>query len=95
MTNAPARTRSAARPVEPASPIVRTEPVLSSPLSSGVLILVIISLFFWHALWGIPGAILAVPLLAMFKIICNHVEPLKSVDDIIGAYGFYKAAPYW
>ena len=48
-------------------------------------VLVIISLFFWHALWGIPGALLAVPLLAMFKIICDRVEPLKPVGHIIGA----------
>jgi predicted PurR-regulated permease PerM len=25
-------------------------------------VLVIISLFFWHFVWGIPGALLAVPL---------------------------------
>jgi predicted PurR-regulated permease PerM len=42
-------------------------------------VLIIISLFFWHLLWGIPGALLAVPLLAMFKIICDRVEPLKPV----------------
>jgi predicted PurR-regulated permease PerM len=48
-------------------------------------VLVIISLFFWHALWGIPGALLAVPLLAMFKILCDRVEPLKPVGHIIGA----------
>jgi predicted PurR-regulated permease PerM len=48
-------------------------------------VLVIISLFFWHFLWGIPGALLAVPLLAMFKIICDRIEPLKPVGRIIGA----------
>jgi predicted PurR-regulated permease PerM len=48
-------------------------------------VLVIISLFFWHFLWGIAGALLAVPLLAMFKIICDRVEPLKPVGHIIGA----------
>jgi predicted PurR-regulated permease PerM len=48
-------------------------------------VLIIISLFFWDALWGIPGALLAVPLLAMFKIICDRVEPLKPVGHIIGA----------
>jgi predicted PurR-regulated permease PerM len=48
-------------------------------------VLVIVALFFWHALWGIPGALLAVPLLAMFKIICDRVEPLKPVGHIIGA----------
>jgi predicted PurR-regulated permease PerM len=48
-------------------------------------VLVIISLFFWHAMWGIPGALLAVPLLATFKIICDRVEPLKPVGHIMGA----------
>jgi predicted PurR-regulated permease PerM len=46
-------------------------------------VLVIVSLFFWHAIWGIPGALLAVPLLAMFKIVCDHVESLKPVAHII------------
>jgi len=48
-------------------------------------VLVIVSLFFWHALWGIPGALLAVPLLAMFKIVCDRVEVLKPAGHIIGA----------
>lgn len=48
-------------------------------------VLVIVSLFFWHAIWGIPGALLAVPLLAMFKILCDHVDPLKPVGHVIGA----------
>ena len=48
-------------------------------------VLVIVSLFFWHTLWGIPGALLAVPLLAMVKIIADRVEPLKPLGHIIGA----------
>lgn len=48
-------------------------------------VLVIISLFFWHAVWGITGTLLAVPLLAMFKIMCDHIEPLKPVGHVIGA----------
>ncbi len=48
-------------------------------------VLVIVSLFFWHELWGIAGALLAVPLLAIFKIICDRVEPLKPAGHIIGA----------
>jgi len=48
-------------------------------------VLVIVSLFFWHAVWGVPGALLAVPLLAMFKILCDRVEALKPVGHIIGA----------
>jgi predicted PurR-regulated permease PerM len=48
-------------------------------------VLVIVSLFFWHALWGIPGALLAVPLLAVLKTVCDHVDPLKPVAHIMGA----------
>lgn len=48
-------------------------------------VLVIASLFFWHMLWGIPGALLAVPLLAMMKIVSDRVEPLKPLGHIIGS----------
>ncbi len=48
-------------------------------------VLVIVSLFFWHTIWGIPGALLAVPILAMIKIVSDRVEPLKPVGHIIGA----------
>jgi predicted PurR-regulated permease PerM len=48
-------------------------------------VLVIVSLFFWYAVWGVPGALLAVPLLAMFKILCDRVELLQPVGHIIGS----------
>ncbi len=48
-------------------------------------VIVIVALFFWHGLWGIPGALLAVPLLAMFKILCDHVDALKPVGKVIGS----------
>src|SRR6202048_4087807 len=43
-------------------------------------VLVIISLFFWHIVWGIPGA-----LLAIFKITADRIEPLKPIGHIIGS----------
>ncbi|MDE2115610.1 MAG: AI-2E family transporter [Hyphomicrobiales bacterium] len=48
-------------------------------------VLVILSLFFWHAIWGIPGAFLAVPLLAILKIFADRIEPLKGIGHLIGA----------
>src|ERR1017187_7240536 len=39
-------------------------------------VLVIISLLFWLWMWGIPGAILSMPMLAITKIICDRVRPL-------------------
>ena len=37
---------------------------------------VFIGLIFWWYLWGIPGAILAVPMMATIKIACDHIEAL-------------------
>ncbi len=48
-------------------------------------VLVILSLFFWHAIWGIPGAFLAVPLLAILKIVADRVDPMKGIGHLIGA----------
>jgi predicted PurR-regulated permease PerM len=35
-------------------------------------------------IWGIPGMILAIPLMGMAKIICDHIEPLKPYGFLIG-----------
>lgn len=48
-------------------------------------VMVIVSLFFWYAIWGIPGALLAVPILAVGKIVCDRIQPLQPVGHIIGA----------
>lgn len=48
-------------------------------------VLVIVSLFFWHTIWGIPGAFLAVPLLAIFKIVADRIDPLKPIGHLIGS----------
>ncbi len=42
-------------------------------------LLVFFSLVFWGWLWGLPGMILAVPILAVIKIICFNVPALKSL----------------
>ena len=46
-------------------------------------VLVILSLVFWYWMWGILGAILAVPMLAITKIICDRVEPLAGFGHFI------------
>ena len=48
-------------------------------------VLVIVSLLFWDAIWGMPGALLAVPLLAILKIFADRIEPLKNLGHLIGA----------
>ncbi|MDP3704269.1 MAG: AI-2E family transporter [Candidatus Omnitrophota bacterium] len=42
------------------------------------------SLVFWGWLWGIPGTLLAVPLLMTLKILCDHSQPLKTFGRFLG-----------
>ena len=46
-------------------------------------VLVILSLVFWFWMWGVPGAILAVPMLAMLKIVCDRLGPLKALGHFL------------
>jgi predicted PurR-regulated permease PerM len=46
-------------------------------------VLVILSLVFWFWMWGVPGAILAVPMLAILKIVCDRVRNLKAVGHFL------------
>jgi predicted PurR-regulated permease PerM len=43
-----------------------------------------VSLAFWFWIWGIPGAFIAVPLLATFKIFCDHIDALAGVGAFLG-----------
>ena len=43
-----------------------------------------IGLVFWWYLWGIPGAILAVPMMATLKIACDHIESLAPIGEFLG-----------
>lgn len=45
----------------------------------------IIALVIGGLLWGLPGIFLAIPLMAMLKIVCDHIEPLKPYGFLIGA----------
>jgi predicted PurR-regulated permease PerM len=48
-------------------------------------VLVIVALFFWDWLWGVPGALLAVPLLAITKIVCDRIPSLTPLGHLLGA----------
>jgi predicted PurR-regulated permease PerM len=50
-------------------------------------VLVVVALVFWYWMWGVPGALVAVPLLATVKIICDRVRPLAAFGHFLGAEG--------
>ncbi len=43
-----------------------------------------VGLAFWFWVWGIPGAFIAVPLVATFKIFCDHIGVLASIGEFLG-----------
>jgi len=46
-------------------------------------VLIILSLVFWFWMWGALGAILAVPMLAILKIISDRLRPLKALRHFL------------
>ncbi|WP_428487160.1 AI-2E family transporter [Rhodopila sp.] len=46
---------------------------------------VILALVFWYWMWGVIGAILAVPLLAITKIVCDDLRPLRAIGHLLEA----------
>ncbi len=46
-------------------------------------VLVILALIFWFWMWGVPGAILSVPMLAITKIICDRIRPLMALGHFL------------
>ncbi|EWY39947.1 membrane protein [Skermanella stibiiresistens SB22] len=47
-------------------------------------IAVFLTILFWGWMWGIPGALMAVPILAVFKILCDAHKPLHALGALLG-----------
>jgi predicted PurR-regulated permease PerM len=43
-----------------------------------------VGLAFWFWVWGIPGAFIAVPLVATFKIFCDNIDVLAFIGEFLG-----------
>ncbi|MCD6013738.1 MAG: family transporter [Flavipsychrobacter sp.] len=57
--------------------------IVASRVRINALISVIVVLI-GGALWGIPGMFLSIPLTAIIKVICDHIEPLKPWGFLLG-----------
>jgi predicted PurR-regulated permease PerM len=44
---------------------------------------IFLAIIFWGWLWGIPGALLAVPILASFKIVCDRFPSLRNISEFL------------
>jgi predicted PurR-regulated permease PerM len=47
-------------------------------------VMLLIGVIFWGWLWGLPGALLAVPLMSTIKILCDHIAPLAPIGEFLG-----------
>ena len=57
--------------------------IVASKIKINALFSVIVVLV-GNAIWGIPGMFLSMPLLAIIKLICDHIEPLKPWGFLLG-----------
>jgi predicted PurR-regulated permease PerM len=59
-------------------------PTLMSRAARMSPVAIFVGLLFWSWVWGVWGTILAVPMLMMLKAVCDHVEDLQSVGELLG-----------
>jgi predicted PurR-regulated permease PerM len=46
-------------------------------------VVIFISLIFWMWLWGVPGALLSVPILVSIKVVCDRVPSMSPVSELL------------
>jgi predicted PurR-regulated permease PerM len=48
-------------------------------------VVIFVSLIFWTWLWGVPGALLSVPILVSIKVVCDRVPTLSSISELLSS----------
>jgi predicted PurR-regulated permease PerM len=46
-------------------------------------VVIFVSLIFWTWLWGVPGALLSVPILVSLKVVCDRVPAMSSLSELL------------
>ena len=59
-------------------------PWLTSRAARMNAVAVFVGLLFWGWVWNVWGMLLAVPMLMVMKVVCDHVEDFKGVSELLG-----------
>ena len=59
-------------------------PTLMGKAASINPVAIFIGIIFWSWVWGVWGLILAVPMLMMIKAICDRIEELQPIGELLG-----------
>ncbi len=59
-------------------------PIIVSRRLSLNPVVIILSVLFWGWMWGVAGALLAVPILVAMKTVCDRVDSLNVVGEYLG-----------
>jgi predicted PurR-regulated permease PerM len=49
------------------------------------VVAIFLGLLFWGWIWGVTGAVLAVPLTVLIKVFCDRVKPLEPLGVLLGS----------
>jgi len=59
-------------------------PWLTGRVSNMNAVAVFIALLFWGWIWGVWGLLLAAPVMMVIKVVCDHVEGLRTLAEMLG-----------
>jgi len=59
-------------------------PALMGKVAEMNRIAIFAGIMFWSWLWGIPGMLLAIPMLMVTKVVCDRVEGLQLIGNMLG-----------
>ena len=46
-------------------------------------VVIFVSLIFWTWLWGVPGALLSVPILVSIKVVSDRLPAMSPVSELL------------
>ena len=59
-------------------------PALTQRVAEMNRIAIFAGILFWSWLWGVPGMLLAIPMMMVVKVVCDRVEGLQPVGKMLG-----------